>query len=101
MRPPVTLRVLMGVKATFGISIAAAARRARDLNLISGDQYVSILRQLSARRWRHNEPVDVTPERPLLISKVIDILGGDGTTMDRAARLSMPLFSFRALPAAE
>ena len=100
LRQPITLRVLMGVKATYGISIGMAAQRARDLELISKAQFVSLRKQLSARGWTREEPVDVTPERPLLISKIITILAGDGSTLERATRLSLPVFSFRALTAA-
>lgn len=100
MRQPITLRVLMGVKATYGVSIAMAAQRALDLKLISRAQFVSIRKQLSARRWRQVEPVEVRPERPLLISKIIHTLAGEGSTMEKAARLSMPAFSFRALATA-
>ena len=42
LRRPITLRVLMGVKATYGISIAMGAQRARDLELISKAQFVSL-----------------------------------------------------------
>lgn len=97
IRPPVTLRVLMGVKATFGTSIQMGAQRALDLNLITHDHFVSLRKQLSARRWTQNEPVDVSPERPLLVSKILDNLAGEGSTSERAARLYMPVFTFRAL----
>jgi Zn-dependent peptidase ImmA (M78 family)/transcriptional regulator with XRE-family HTH domain len=100
MRPPVTLRVLMAVKATFGTSIAMAARRAWDLDLITRDHYVSLQKQLSTRGWTYAEPVEVGAENPLLIAKIIDLLAGHGTTMQRASRVWMPLFTFRAIAAA-
>lgn len=100
MPAPITLRVLMGVKATFGVSIAMAAQRALDLQLISHTQFISIRKQLSARRWNKDEPVDVGLESPLLISKIVNALAGDGSTKERAARVSLPAFSFRALAAA-
>jgi len=98
--PPLTLRVLMGVKATYGLSIAAAAQRAFDLKMISKTQFASIHKQLSARRWKKAEPVEVPQERPLLISKIVDRLGGSGSTSERADRLSLPVFAVRALTAA-
>jgi Zn-dependent peptidase ImmA (M78 family)/transcriptional regulator with XRE-family HTH domain len=100
MHQPVTLRVLMGVKATYGVSIAMAAQRALDLQLISRPQFVSLRKQLSARRWTKVEPVEVSPEKPLLISKIIANLAGEGSTKEKAARLSMPAFSFRSLASA-
>lgn len=97
MHPPITLRVLMSVKATFGTSIAMNAQRALDLNLVGRDQFVSLRKQLSARRWLKTEPVEVAPEKPVLISKIVDVLAGDGSTMEKATRVAMPLFTFRAL----
>jgi Zn-dependent peptidase ImmA (M78 family)/transcriptional regulator with XRE-family HTH domain len=97
MHPPITLRVLMGIKATFGTSIAMSAQRALDLNLITHHQFLSLRKQLSARRWLRAEPVEVSSEKPLLISKVVNILSGEGSTSERAARIAMPLFTFRAV----
>ena len=99
-RPPITLRVLMGVKAAYGISIAAAARRALDLNLITQPHYVSIQKQISARKWRKNEPVDVPQERTILIAKAVDAIVGEGSTAQRASRLGVPVFTLRAIEAA-
>jgi Zn-dependent peptidase ImmA (M78 family)/DNA-binding XRE family transcriptional regulator len=97
LRSPVTLRVLMAVKAQFGASIAMTAKRGLDLGLISKDHYVSIRRQLSARRWNKEEPVEVHPEQPMLISNILEQLSGGGSVTERAVRLSMPVFSYRAL----
>jgi Zn-dependent peptidase ImmA (M78 family)/DNA-binding XRE family transcriptional regulator len=94
---PVTLRVLMEVKAKYGVSMAAAARRAYDLSLISAAQFESIHKQLSARRWRREEPVEVPIEKPLMIAQVVDALGGRGSLMQRAERISMSRFTLRAL----
>jgi Zn-dependent peptidase ImmA (M78 family)/transcriptional regulator with XRE-family HTH domain len=93
---PITLRRLMELKATFGISIAAGAQRARDLELITPEQFVSLRKQLSARRWLHSEPISVEPERPMLIAKILDSLAGHGTTAQRAERVGMPIFVFRS-----
>ena len=87
----------MGIKANFGISIAAGARRAYDLKLISQAQFRSIQKQLSARQWRKVEPVEVPQEKPVLISKVINAMAGKGPTLQKANRLVMPIFIFRAL----
>ncbi len=97
MRPPVTLRILMGVKAHYGVSIAASAQRALDLGLITREHFVSLRKQLSARQWRYQEPVEVTPEWPVLIGKIIDSLAGKGTTTDRARRISMSPFTLQAI----
>jgi len=99
IRSPLTLRDLMGVKATFGISMAAAARRALDLTLISKAQYVSLNRQLSARQWKKQEPVDVPTEQPVVIGKIVSALAGDGSILQRADRAMLPTFMFRSLAA--
>lgn len=98
-RTPITLRALMGLKATFGISLAAGAQRARDLELITPEQFVSLRKQLSARRWLHSEPVLVEPERPMLIGRILDALSGEGSTSQKAERVGMPMFAFKAIAA--
>ncbi len=100
LRPPVTLRVLMQVKATYGVSIAAAAQRALDLQLVSRPQFVSIRKQISKRGWRFNEPVEVDAEQPLLMPRILEHLAGEGPIQARAERLNMSVFTYRALIAA-
>jgi Zn-dependent peptidase ImmA (M78 family) len=97
MRPPITLRILIGVKSQYGVSIAMAAQRALDLGLISREHFVSLRRQLSARRWTRDEPVEVTREMPVLIQKIIDALAGPGSIPERAARISMSPFALKAI----
>ncbi len=97
LRPPLTLQVLKEVKATFGVSIAMGARRAFDLGMISKEHYVSLNKQLSARGWRRKEPVEVGMEEPLLLPKMIALLAGGGSVTERAERVHMPTFAFRAL----
>ncbi len=97
LRQPVTLSVLKQVKAVFGISMAMGARRARDLSLIDPDHYISLMKQLSARGWRRDEPVEVGSEKPLLMPKILEALGGSGTTVERASRLVLPVFALRGL----
>jgi len=101
LTPPITLRVLMDAKATFGTSIAFNAQRARDLALITQEHFVSLRKQLHARRWAKREPVEVVPESPLLLPKILDRLGGPGPLKDRAERLHTPYFLFSALLAGQ
>ena len=101
LRPPITLRVLMYAKARFGTSIAFNAQRARDLGLITQQHFVSLRKQLHARRWAKKEPVEVVPESPLLLPKILDRLGGPGSLKDRAERLHTPYFLFSALVAGQ
>jgi Zn-dependent peptidase ImmA (M78 family)/transcriptional regulator with XRE-family HTH domain len=97
MRPPVTLQVLKSVKAVYGISIAACAQRALDLQLIDREHFVSLRKQLSRRGWNKGEPVTVEAERPMLISKVLELTAGEGPISARAQRVDMQPFAFRAL----
>lgn len=100
LRPPLTLRVLMGVKATFGISIAMGAKRALDLRLIDHAHFVSLRKQLSARRWNRQEPVEVASEQPLLLPKILNLLAGpEGSISVRAERVSMRTITFSTLSA--
>lgn len=97
MRAPLTLGVLMGVKAHYGASLSMASRRALELGLIHRSHYVSLQKQLSKRGWRLEEPVKVDVETPVLIDKILRELAGSGSAIDRAERLGLPLFAFRSL----
>ena len=97
LESPITLRVLMAAKRAFGTSIAFNARRAFDLGLISHEHFVSLNKQLGARKWRKNEPVEVVRENPLLLPKIVDRLAGTGSLTQRANRLHMHYFLFAAL----
>ncbi len=70
---PVTLRRLAWAKAKWGVSIAALIRRCYDLRIIDTDRYASLMKQLSSRGWRKEEPVHVPVEQPALLPK--DIAG--------------------------
>ena len=76
IEPPVTLRSLAWAKSRWGISIAALIRRAHDLRIIDHYRYQSLMKQLSARGWRKNEPVDVPVEQPTLLTKTVHLVYG-------------------------
>jgi len=98
MPPPITLRVLMAVKAKNGVSIAAAAQRAFDLGLISDHHFVSLRKQMSTRGWNKEEPVEVASEQPVVIKKVIRVMAGDqGSLREQAERAATPQLTLRAL----
>ncbi len=75
--PPVTLRSLAWTKSQWGVSIAALVRRAYDLQIIGSHRYTSLMKQLSARGWRKEEPVKVNEERPVLLSKMLRLVHGN------------------------
>jgi Zn-dependent peptidase ImmA (M78 family)/DNA-binding XRE family transcriptional regulator len=97
LRTPLTLSVLRQVKASYGVSMAMGAKRARDLGLISESHFVSLMKQLSARGWRKVEPDAVDSESPMLIAKIVDLLAGEGSLSTRAARVALPVFQFRSM----
>lgn len=75
--PPVTLRTLAWTKSQWGVSIAALARRAFDLRIIGQSRYTSLMKQLSARGWRKEEPVEVAEEHPTVLAKMLRLVCGD------------------------
>ncbi len=75
--PPVTLRTLAWTKSQWGMSIAALTRRAFDLRIISQSRYTSLMKQLSARGWRREEPVRVAEEYPTVLAKMLCLVCGD------------------------
>ncbi len=94
----VTLNQLARVKARFGISIQALIMRAAALGIIDERRQRSLFVQLSARGWRHSEPVEVEPEYPLLMRRLIELsLPTDPTTRDVEKRLGLPRAYIRAM----
>jgi Zn-dependent peptidase ImmA (M78 family)/DNA-binding XRE family transcriptional regulator len=63
-----TLNELIPFRQRWGVSIQALITRARDLRLISGDQFTRLYKQISARGWRKSEPGLVPLERPALLT---------------------------------
>lgn len=77
-----TLKALAQLKAKWGMSMQALAMRGRQLGLISPDRSQALFRQISARGWRKNEPVEVPHEAPKLMRKLIDIKYGPSPFAD-------------------
>lgn len=73
---PVTLSDLASLKARWGVSIQALIMRGTHLGLIDESRKVSLFKQLSARRWRTNEPVNVVHEVPVLAHRLLTKLYG-------------------------
>lgn len=50
--------------------------RARDLNLVTADEYLKLQKKLSYRQWRKVEPLDLnTPSpKPVLLKQSLDLL---------------------------
>ncbi len=67
-----TLRNLVRLKSFWGISIQALIQRSKALELISSEYAGSLYKQLSARGWRTNEPVNVETENPRLLNDLLE-----------------------------
>lgn len=62
-----TLTGYARLKATWGISIQAMIMRASALGVIDDERKSSLMRQISRRGWRRDEPVEVGVEQPALL----------------------------------
>lgn len=62
----VTLSDLARLKARWGVSMQAIVMRGAELGLIDPARKTGLFRQLSARGWRKDEPVEVHNEQPML-----------------------------------
>lgn len=90
---PLTLSTLTRLKSVWGVSIQALIQRAASLGLMGDDHRRSLYKQLSARGWRRQEPVEVGREDPKMFAKIITARFGplpDLTTV--AGNLGIPVF---------
>lgn len=71
-----SLHGYLRIKADYGISVGAIARRAKDIGVISPERYRSLSIQLSSQGWRTNEPVDVAQETPRLFGQALSKVYG-------------------------
>ncbi|WP_344901512.1 XRE family transcriptional regulator [Actinomadura meridiana] len=74
------------LKAEWGVSMAALLYRARTLGIMKEAAYRNAMSALSARGWRRQEPGPAKAlERPTMLRRAIEIVGGAGTDRDRVA----------------
>jgi Zn-dependent peptidase ImmA (M78 family)/DNA-binding XRE family transcriptional regulator len=102
---------IKGLKARWRVSMQALAHRAKDLDIIDEDQYISFRKQISFHHWTRIEPLDgeIPLEQPMLLLKswnafaerrgIIDASVEDnlGFTLDRV----MELFGRTEIPRAQ
>lgn len=76
--PPVTLAGLVALKPKWRSSIASLIRRVRDLGIVSEAQYRYLMKQLTARGWRKEEPeaLAILPEKPRAIRRMAEVVYG-------------------------
>lgn len=67
----VTLSVLAELKATWGIAIKALVVRFQQIGVIESDQATSLYKQISKRGWNKAEPVSMTNEEPVWLSRAL------------------------------
>ncbi|MDP9367734.1 MAG: ImmA/IrrE family metallo-endopeptidase, partial [Chloroflexota bacterium] len=88
--PPVTLTALAALKPRWRVAISALVRRSRDLRIVSETQYRYLMKQLSARGWRTEEPpgLAVAPEKPRAFRKMAEVLYHPGAEAEGLAGAS-------------
>lgn len=100
---PLTLPRLVDLKRHWRVSMAALARRAKDLGRISADQYRRVVTRMSAMGFRLNEPHPLEPEQPTLLGAIVAAqLRDNGHTASSLADLACCLpreFALTYLPA--
>lgn len=64
------------LKRKWGVSMAAMIMRAKNLKIISDNQYTYLMRQMSMKGYRANEPLDddINCHRPKALQQAIDLL---------------------------
>ena len=90
LRGRLTLSRLVDLKRYWGTSIQSLIERAFHLGVLSAQERSSLYKQLSARRWRTNEPAsdEVPVEVPRLASHIADTLLAKGLTMTEIAQVT-------------
>jgi Zn-dependent peptidase ImmA (M78 family)/DNA-binding XRE family transcriptional regulator len=72
----VTLNTLAKLKSKWGIAVKALVVRFQQLGVVSDEQALSLYKQISSRGWNTHEPVDVTNESPVWLSRALKRASG-------------------------
>lgn len=81
----VTLATLAQMKEQWGVSIKAMVVRLQNLHRVDADQARSLYKQISARSWNKQEPVEVVNERAIWLSKALERRFPEGDPITGAA----------------
>lgn len=65
------------MKLRWGVSVQSLIRRAKDLDAVTDEQYMSLFRQVSARGERMNERNQIRREKPRVYRKMAEVLFGE------------------------
>lgn len=81
---------LPGLKAQYGVSMAAIVERAYRFGYLTPTQRTSMYKMFGARGWRTSEPGSdaLPPERPRLLAKVAEDLLASGHTPEDVAAIA-------------
>jgi len=77
MIPPITLSVLLTLKARWRVSLSALIRRAKSLGVIDESRATYLYTQISVNHWRKEEPVPIPLERPRLLRQLFERVYGE------------------------
>lgn len=83
--PNASLSSLVALKAKWGMSIAALARRSRDLGLMSSSEYRDFNIRLSTTGMHRLEPYPLIAEQPTMIRNILNDFLARGHTLDSVA----------------
>jgi transcriptional regulator with XRE-family HTH domain len=94
-----TLRNLAASKARWGVSMQAIIMRGKAVGSLPEDRASILFRQISARGWRKNEPVDVAHEQPRLLRNLLEARYGSDPHMSKSAvsELALPSVVLQSL----
>jgi len=81
-------KVLLELKLTWGVSVAALIRRALDTGVISDRQYREFQVKLNRLGWRTSEPVSVKHEEPRILRETLSQYAARGLSVSDMARLA-------------
>jgi Zn-dependent peptidase ImmA (M78 family) len=88
LRGEVDLNRLLSLKQQWGVSMAALARRALSVDVISEWQYRNLMIEMSVLGYRTQEPSAIAPEHPLRLRMLMTRLERDlGYTTQRVAEV--------------
>jgi len=102
MFQPVTLSSIAPMKMRWRAAFQFLAYRAKDLDLVSHNQFRYLMQQMSARGWRgpSGEPGDsqIAQEQPKAVYKMVEVLYGQSPDWNRLRKdTGVPLRLLRAL----
>lgn len=69
-----TIEKAADLKSQWKVSISAIIRRAKDLRVISSEQYTALMKRMSYLGFRKCEPVPIPVEQPRLFKSLFDVV---------------------------